>query len=106
MGDKEIIKSFGCDHGIAAQNILLRAREKGYGGCIVGAIKKEHLRELLSISARYELLLVIALGRPREEVVIEDIPADGSIRYWRDNSGVHYVPKRKLEDIIIDIYAE
>lgn len=105
LGDTEITKNFGCDHGIVAQSILLGAREKGLGGCIIGSIKRKRLRELFNISERYKILLVIALGKPKEEVIIEEIPASasGSIKYWRDNRGIHHVPKRMLKDIIIDI---
>lgn len=103
LGDTEISKNIGCDHGIAAQNILLGAREIGLGGCIIGAIKREELRESLNIPEKYEILLIIALGKPKEDVVIEVVASDGSIKYWRDNDGVHHVPKRTLEEIIVDI---
>lgn len=104
LGDKEISTSFGCDHGIAAQSILLGAVEKGYGGCIIGSIKKEDLSRLLMIPDKYEILLVIALGKPKEKVIIEEISSDGDIKYYRDENGIHHVPKRKLEDIIIKNY--
>ncbi|MFW6123445.1 MAG: nitroreductase family protein [Thermodesulfobacteriota bacterium] len=101
LGDREITTNVGCDHGIAAQSILLGAREQGLGGCMVGSIKKGQLRQLLDLPERYDILLVIALGRPKEEVVLTDVGSDGSIKYWRDEAGTHYVPKRRLEDIII-----
>lgn len=101
LGDTEIAKDFGCDHGIAAQSILLGAREEGLAGCLVGSINRERLREELEISARYKILLVVALGKPKEKVVIETVKADGSIRYWRDGKGLHHVPKRDLGDIIL-----
>ena len=66
LGDTEINNTFGCDHGIAAQSILLGAREKGLAGCMIGLIKREELRKTLDIPARYEILLVIALGKPKE----------------------------------------
>ncbi len=99
--DTEIAKNVGCDHGIAAQSMLLGARSKGLGGCLIGSIQKERLREILKLPARYEILLVLALGRPKDTVVLEDLPPDGSIRYWRDEAGVHHVPKRSLEEIIL-----
>ncbi|MFH1258615.1 MAG: nitroreductase family protein [Elusimicrobiota bacterium] len=102
LGDLRISKNFGCDHGIAAQSILLGAREEGYGGCIVASINRENLRKSLNISEKYEILLVIAIGKPREEVVIEEVSADGNIKYWRDDKAVHHVPKRRLEEIIVD----
>jgi nitroreductase len=99
--DRDLAKDPGCDHGIAAQSILLGAREKGLSGCLLGSIQRERLRELLAIPLRYEILLVVALGRPREIVVLEEVGADGSIKYWRDEEGVHHVPKRPLKDLIL-----
>ena len=101
LGDTEIAKSFGCDHGIACQNILLGAVEKGLGGCIIGSINREKLRKDLEIPEHLEILLVVALGKPKETVVIEKVGPDGNIKYWRDSDGVHHVPKRSLEDIIV-----
>ncbi|MBN1508008.1 MAG: nitroreductase family protein [Sedimentisphaerales bacterium] len=102
LGDTRISKSFGCDHGIAAQSILLGAREKGLAGCMIGLIKREELRETLAISSQYEILLVIALGKPREQVVIDEIDPGGDIKYWRDRDAVHHVPKRSLREVILD----
>lgn len=101
LGDMEIAKTFGCDHGIAAQTIMLGAVDKGLGGCIVASINRDRLRELLSIPARYEILLVLALGKPSEDVVIDAIGKSGDVKYWRDDMGVHHVPKRALDDIIV-----
>ncbi|HNS22668.1 MAG TPA: nitroreductase family protein [Sedimentisphaerales bacterium] len=101
LGDTQINHTFGCDHGIAAQSILLGAREKGLAGCMVGLVKREELRKALAIPAAYEILLVIALGKPQEQVVVEDVGPDGSIKYWRDGAGVHHVPKRSLAELIV-----
>lgn len=101
LGDTRVSRNTGCDQGIAAQSILLGAREKGLGGCIIGSIKRDRLRELLEIPERYEIILVIAIGKPKEEVVLEDVSAGESIKYWRDDKGTHHVPKRCLEDIIL-----
>lgn len=100
--DKEIGESAGCDHGIAAQSILLGAREKGLGGCMLAAIKRDPFREDMKIPERYDILLVIALGKPKEEVVIEDLKPGGDFNYWNDENGVHHVPKRTLDELIID----
>lgn len=101
LGDTGVSASSGVDHGIAAQSILLGATERGLGGCIIASVQKDRLRQALDVDARYEILLVLALGRPKEVVVIEPLAPDGDIRYWRDDQGVHHVPKRQLDDIIV-----
>jgi nitroreductase len=101
LGDTEISKSFSADHGIAAQTIVLGATEMGLGGCIMGSLRKEAYG-LLNITSRYQILLTVALGKPKEKVVIDTIESGGDSRYWRDKDGTHHVPKRRLEDIIIE----
>lgn len=101
LGDTTISKSFGCDHGIAAQSIMLGAAEKGLGGCLIGSVKRAELTAELNIPPQYEILLVLALGKPKETVVVEPMGSDGSVRYWRDEQQVHHVPKRSLDDIIL-----
>ena len=101
----EISASFGVDHGIAAQSILLGATEKGLGGCILASIRKDTLREALAIPDRYQILLVLALGKPKEEVQIDPVGPDGDIKYWRDEAGVHHLPKRSLDELILGEYG-
>ncbi len=88
------------DLGIASQNLLLGAAERHIHGCRIGSFAPD-ISELLQIDGRYKLLLVIALGRASEEVVLEEVGPDGDIRYWHDQQQVHHVPKRALADIII-----
>ena len=102
---KEVNEWIGYDCGIATQSMLLGAREKGLGGCMIGAINRKELRDLLKIPAELKILLVVAIGEPKERVVIEEVGKDNNIRYWRDQKGVHHVPKRKLSDIIIDTFS-
>ena len=101
-GDTEISKSFGCDHGIAAQSILLGASEKGLAGCIIGSVERQKLREVLDIPSRYEILLVLGIGKPTETIVIEAVGPTGDIEYWRDSEGIHHVPKRSLDELIVN----
>ena len=101
LRDTEVTPAWDCDYGIAAQSILLGATERGLGGCMIGSINKEELRKVLEIQGRYEILLVLALGKPRETVVIDTVDPAGDIKYWRDSKGVHHVPKRILDDIIV-----
>jgi len=99
-GDTRLGTRFDVDLGICSQTILLGAAEKGWGGCMIASVKKEQLSQLFSLPAELEILLVIALGKPVEEVVIEDM-VDGNIKYWRDENRVHHVPKRDLNNLII-----
>ncbi len=102
LGDKTIATSFGVDHGIAAQSILLGAVERGLGGCIIATVRRTELSAELKIPDYLEILLVIALGKPVEQVAIEPLGPEGDIRYWRDERQVHHVPKRALDEIIIN----
>ena len=99
--DTEIAKGAGCDHGIAAQSILLGATEKGLGGYMHGSAKKPELMQALNIPAKFEIQLVLSLGKPKEEVMLENVGPDGKTSYWRDEKQVHHVPKRSLVEIII-----
>ena len=101
LGDTRLTKNYFCDHGIVSQSMLLGAVEKGLGGCIFASIKREKLKELLKIEDHFDVLLVIALGKPKEQVVIEDVKND-DIKYYRDENQIHHVPKRKLSDFIIN----
>jgi nitroreductase len=101
LGDTTIRPSFGVDPGIAAQSMLLGATEQGLGGCILASIRRDALRETLGIDERYQIELVLALGKPKETVVVDPVGPDGDIKYWRDAAGVHHVPKRALDEIIV-----
>ncbi|WP_028578267.1 nitroreductase family protein [Desulfomicrobium escambiense] len=89
------------DLGIMAQTMLLGAVEKGLGGCMLGAIDRDRLRAHLGLAPELEISLVLALGKPAEDVSVVDVPADGSIRYWRDEAGRHFVPKRPMTELIL-----
>jgi len=103
LGDTEISRNFNCDHGIVAQSILLGATEKGLGGCMLGGMRKDDLRQVLQIPERYEILLLVALGKPNETVIIETAEAGASTKYWRDEQSHHHVPKRSLDEIILNL---
>ena len=102
LGDTEISKGFGTDHGIAAQSIMLGAAAAGLGGCMIGSIDRKGLTLALSLSDRYEILLVLALGKRAESVVVEDVTDETGIKYWRSEDGVHHVPKRSFKDLIVE----
>jgi nitroreductase len=104
MGDKTVADNFWCDHGIAAQTILLGARSQGLAGCMFGAINIKRLAGFLNIDDHLEVKLVIALGKPAETIIIDEVDASGDIRYFRDENQVHHVPKRKLSDLIVSTW--
>lgn len=101
VGDSEISGAFKYDAGICAQTILLGAAEKDLGGCMVALVDHKKLQASLNISKRYKIQLVIALGKPAENVVLDPVKENGSIEYWRDEKSVHHVPKRSLDEILI-----
>ena len=89
-----------CDEGITAQSMLLQAVELGYGGCIIAAVKRPELHEILELPEHLKIINVIALGKPKETVVIEEM-TDGQFKYWRTPDGIHHVPKRSLSELVI-----
>jgi nitroreductase len=103
LGDRDLTREFGVDPGLACQSILLGATSLGLGGCIIAALKRDRLKEILALPGHLDLLLVIALGRPVEEVRIEPMARTGDVKYWRDAAGVHHVPKRSLEEVLVPL---
>ncbi len=102
LADKILSPFFEADmvntaFGIACQSILLGAVEKGFGGCLIGNIKKEKLKKVINLDEKFEILIVIALGKPKEEIDDEE-----DIKYFRDENQKHHVPKRKLMNLIIN----
>lgn len=98
----EGLPRFQKDVGIAAQTILLAATEQGLGGCMIGNFQAGTLKEKLGLADELTPLLVVAIGKPAEKVVLTEIEPGGSTAYYRDENGIHYVPKRRLEDIILE----
>lgn len=102
LGDKTLAEGFGVDHGIAAQSIMLGATESELGGCMIASIHRKQLRSELNIPEKYEILLILALGKPVENVIIDRIK-NGDVKYWRDSEKNHHVPKRPLDELIIKL---
>lgn len=89
------------DLGIAAQTIQLAARSRDIATCIFLSFKESVLREVLPVPDGLTVLSVMALGHPLEEVRLADLGEDGSVKYYRDEKQIHYVPKRSLKDCLI-----
>jgi nitroreductase len=102
LGDTTISKQVRWDDAIAAQTILLAAVERGLGGCMVGSIDHDGLRAAVQIPEHLEILLVVALGTPAETIVLHDGTSPDERPYWRDAAGVHHVPKRGLEEVLME----
>jgi len=101
LWDKQIREPIETDIGIAAQTVLLGAVSEGYGGCMIASIDRVGLRREFGIPEHFQIPLILALGKPQETIVIENVPENGKIEYWRDDFGVHHVPKRSLDEIIL-----
>jgi len=101
LNDLSISKKPSLDTGISAQSMLLGAIESGLGGCMIGNINKVELTSVLNLDENFEINLVIALGKPKETVVIDEMSLSTDIKYWRDEKEIHHVPKRSLDEIIL-----
>lgn len=105
LRDRNLTNNAGVDPGIAAQSILLGAVEDGFGGCMLGAVNRPKLDANLGILDNYETMLVLALGKPNETVILEDLEPGGDIAYYRDTQDHHHVPKRTLDELIHQRYT-
>lgn len=90
-----------CDVGIVSQTIMLGAVEKNLGGCMIRALNRKKIAEVLNLSDDYIIHIALAIGKPAQEVIIEDINEGNDIKYWMDEDKTHHVPKIVLEDLII-----
>jgi len=94
------LAQFQNDVGIVGATITLAAAEVGLGCCMIGAYSAVGVKEVMQLPENLSPVLVIAIGKPGEEIILVDA-IDGEITYYRDEANVHYVPKRRLEDIIV-----
>ncbi len=90
------------DVGIAAQTMMLCANDMGFGGCMLRSFTPATISQKLLIPKKYTPLLILALGTPDETVFICNVNSSGDTTYYRDKIGLHFVPKRSLDDIIIE----
>lgn len=101
LGDTRVNRNFSCDHGIVAQSMLLGAVERGFGGCMIASLDRDGLGRKLNLPGHFEILLVVALGKPAETIVLEQDQSPEKTPYWRDKEGIHHVPKRPLEELLV-----
>jgi nitroreductase len=98
--DMDIAPQSQYDQGIVAQTILLAAVSEGLGGIMFTSVKKEDMRTQLNLPKNLEPQMVIAMGKPVENIVITDVE-NNDIKYYRDEKRTHFVPKRSLKEIVI-----
>lgn len=96
------IPQFQKDVGIVAQTMLLAATEAGLSGCMIGNFGTDKIQKTLGIEAHLSPVLVVAFGKKEENIILTEVEEGDSTKYYRDSEDTHYVPKRKLEDIIVN----
>ena len=95
------LNRFRTDVGIVAQTMLLAATEAGLGGIMIGNFSPAKLSAALALPDHLVPLLIVAFGKPDEEIVLTEAAPGESLNYYRDENDVHYVPKRRLEDVLL-----
>lgn len=98
----ESLSRYQKDVGIVAQTMLLAATEMGLGGCMIGNFLADKVKEELQLADYLAPMLILAIGKPTEKIVIVDIKEGESTKYYRDEEDTHYVPKRMMKDIILE----
>ncbi len=104
--DITISNALNSDQGFSVQNIVLGATERGLGSCVIASFVRDEIRKVMQIHEALDPIWVIALGVPAETIVLEPMGPEGDIRYWRDAAGVHHVPKRSLQEILLTQFWE
>ena len=92
-------KMLHVDLGIAAQSMLLKAVDLGYNGLIIGAFNAKKIEEAFALP--YPPVLILAIGKGNEKIVLKEISENESHAYYRDENGTHYVPKVRWEELVI-----
>lgn len=102
--DTTLTKNYLCDDGIQLQTLTLGAVAQGLGCCIIKSFDSIKLKEILGMPDHLEPLYVVAIGRPVEKVVIEDMDLTDNrdIKYYRTPDGIHHVPKRALDELVLN----
>ena len=94
----KINKESKYDVGLAAENIVLTALEKGIGSCIIGSLNREEIMGTLGIKENYNIELAVALGYPKQKSIVSEFK--DSVKYWLDKDDRLHVPKRKIKSVI------
>jgi len=96
LSNQEINKDSKYDVGLAISNIILIAESKNIATCILGSIKRKQIRNHFQIPEKFNIDLIVALGKAAQKSYEEKLEED--IKYWLDDEGNIHVPKKKLEE--------
>lgn len=102
LGDKNIKTSFDTDAGAAITNMMLTAYEEGLGSCWFASVKRQKVKEILNIDENLDVVYILSLGFPMEESN-ECEMKDNDVKYFRNEDGSISVPKRSMDEVLIDI---
>ena len=97
--DTSISGDLNTDTGIALANMTLAAWDKGVGSCIMGAINRPALTEMLGIQEPEKLAFMIAFGYPTHEAKVVPLTAETGVKYYLDADRNYCVPKRSREEL-------
>lgn len=100
--DTDIAPAARFDEGIQLQALGLLAAEAGYGICILAGHGKGEITRRLDLPTHLSINAIVAIGKPHEEIILEEARSADDVRYWRDEAGRHHVPKRPLSELIIE----
>ena len=104
LSEKELQTKFTpFDEGLAASNLTLAAYAHGVGSCILGSVKIDLLREMLSIDDSLDISCVIGFGYPAHESRVVEVSASESLKYYLDENRDFVVPKKKIDETAFDI---
>lgn len=97
--DTTIPGDLDTDTGIALANLTLAAWDKGVGSCIMGAIDRPRLTELLGLPETMKLHTMVALGYPTHSSRVVPMTEQTGVKYYLDENRDYCVPKRSAEEI-------
>ena len=93
----------GCndtDTGLALANMTDAAWAHGVGSCIMGAIDRPAIKELLGLGENLRLHSVVAFGYPTHKSHLVAMQ-NGNVKYYLDDARDYCVPKRPMEEILL-----
>ena len=88
------------DVGLALGSLTAAAWAHGVGSCIMGAINRPALTELLALPEGVRLCYIVALGYPTHESHLVSMQ-DGDVKYYLDDNRDFCVPKRGMEEVLL-----